>query len=141
MIKRRAFLRKEMNENVTALQRQVSNLQQEMVDLRQETVDLRQEINKNSAAYKNSFTQLSIQTARHVNRSLVHYDTIFPVLNDHGDLPPHDLFPRYQNDIAKMTLSKIEALLKFYGLRWPQKAILRDKKRLLSDHLGLAHSY
>jgi hypothetical protein len=89
--------------------------------------------NENTAALR----QLSIQTARNANRSLLADETITPVPNNVGDLPPADDFPQLQLHIGLMTAERVNRLLAFYGIVPQGPPNLNRKKALLCSHLGL----
>jgi hypothetical protein len=129
-----AALRQEMNANNAALQQEMSTgLEAIRQEMKKGNVVLQQGINANSSA----MIQLSIQTARHINRFLRGHETIFPVPNNQGNPPPKDLFPRCDNEISDLLMPRVEALLQFYEISFSRGAKSNDKKALLRAHLGI----
>ena len=84
-----------------------------------------------------SLIQQSIQTARNTNRSLLADETITPVVNNNGDVPPLDVFPMLQLHIGLMAPRAVNRLLDFYGIVPARRADMNHKKALLCSHLGL----
>jgi hypothetical protein len=122
-------------------------------EFRQEMNDtiiaLRQEINENNATLRrikndvreirNNLNSLSIQTIRNTNRNLIGItESIVPLRNHQGQLPPHDVFPQYPSDVLTMEEQDVNTLLDFYGIiPETRRENLDTKRRLLCHHLGL----
>jgi hypothetical protein len=136
------------------MNRNFDNLRQEINDIRQEMNDSLREMNNSITALRgqmnnleddvrgirNDVNALSVQSIRNTNRNRLENDTIVPLRNHQGQLPPHDVFPQYPSDILTMEEQDVNTLLDFYGIiPETRRDSLNTKRRLLFQHLGLTY--
>ena len=126
----------EMTRNATNSSREMHARMDQMTrTATNNSVAIRREIRDNNTTL---LRQMSIQAAQIANRGLLVDDTINPVMNNQGHVPPANLFPQFQRTIESMTEQNVDILLAFYGIVPERRAADENRKKaLLCDHLGL----
>jgi Protein of unknown function (DUF3294) len=131
-----ATLRDEMNANNATLRDEMNasnaTLQQGMNASNATLRRIENDVN----SIRIDLTRLSAQTARNSNRNLLAIETIVPIPNNQGQIPPPDIFPRLQADIGSMEEAHVNELLEFYGILPARRESLDAKKGLLCRQLG-----
>lgn len=121
-----------MNANNATLQQEINASNATLRQMSESVVRIENDVN----AIRIDLTRLSAQTARNTNRSLLAIETIVPIPNNQGQLPPPDIFPRLQADIGSMEEAHVNELLEFYGILPARRESLDAKKGLLCRQLG-----